>query len=535
MEYRQKVDILLVDDLPEGRMTLEAVLRCPEYNLVAVGSGEAAIQALPSHDFAAILLDVQMPLLDGFETAELIKQQQRFAHIPIIFVTAIHQDHFHIRRGYDTGAMDYISKPYDPYVLKSKVGVLADLHRKSRLIRELEKEKHALELSELTGRLEDRTTQARRVEDALWGTEELNRKIFESSSDCIKILNLDGTLRFINPAGRKLMGNCAPESILETNWLAFWEGSTRDLAEKAFAEAKQGRTGRFYGTGPTLSGGSRWWDVQITPITDPKGNVTRVLVVSRDTTEQKQAEEALRKTAETLARSNQEMEQFAYVSSHDLKEPLRMISVYVQMIEKNYHHLLDRPALECFSHIQEGAQRMYHLINDLLAYAGVGKEEMDFHPFDSRVAMTHAVRDLELAIQESNAEILCEDLPRIHGSEVLLSQLFLNLIGNAIKFRAATPPLVKIAAKEGSDEWTFSVRDNGIGLNLKYKEKIFVIFQRLHGRQAYPGTGVGLAICKKIVERHGGRIWVDSQEGSGSTFFFTLPKIGQPKNLVRAD
>jgi two-component system, chemotaxis family, sensor kinase Cph1 len=245
----------------------------------------------------------------------------------------------------------------------------------------------------------------------------------------------------------------------------------------------------------------------------------------REVADRAAAERALRDKTDALGRSNSELEQFAYVASHDLQEPLRMVSSYMQLFEKRYAQNVDAQAKKYIDYAVEGAKRMQALIGGLLEFSRVGRIEEPPAPFDSRVAFEQAILDLRSAIEESQATVTCDPLPTVTGYRGRIAQVFQNLIGNAIKFRrAGEPPAVHVSALAREREWLFAVRDNGIGIGPEYLERIFVIFQRLHTRAEYPGTGIGLSICKKVIEHHGGRIWVESQPGAGATFQFTLPR-----------
>jgi light-regulated signal transduction histidine kinase (bacteriophytochrome) len=238
--------------------------------------------------------------------------------------------------------------------------------------------------------------------------------------------------------------------------------------------------------------------------------------------DRKRMEAALREKTEKLARSNEDLEQFAYVASHDLQEPLRMVTSYVQLLAKRYKSKLDADANEFIDFAVDGAIRMRKLINDLLTYSGVGTQGKELSPTDSEAVLAQSVNDLKLTIEDNEALVTHDPLPTVMADRPQLGQLFQNLIGNAIKFRGNEPPRVHISASRNGSGWIFSVRDNGIGIAPEYSERIFIIFQRLHSRQEYAGTGIGLAICKKIVERHGGHIWVESEVGKGATFRFSL-------------
>jgi signal transduction histidine kinase len=241
--------------------------------------------------------------------------------------------------------------------------------------------------------------------------------------------------------------------------------------------------------------------------------------------ERKQAEETLARKVEELARSNRDLEQFAYVASHDLQEPLRMVATYTQLLAERYRGKLDNNADKYIGYAVEGALRMQALIQDLLAFSRVGRNGKEHQSTDCKIAVDIALQNLQAAVQESHAAVTIGQLPTIIGSRTQLAQLFQNMIGNAIKFRGKDSPAISIVAENGGPDWLFTVADNGIGIAPEQVDNVFVIFKRLHTREEYPGNGIGLAICKKIVEHHGGRIWVESQPGQGSTFKFTMPSL----------
>jgi PAS domain S-box-containing protein len=251
--------------------------------------------------------------------------------------------------------------------------------------------------------------------------------------------------------------------------------------------------------------------------------ITHHVLEFSDITEFRHAREELVRRTKELSRSNQELEQFAYVASHDLQEPLRMVASYTQLIAQRYQGKLDSDADEFIAYAVDGATRMQAIINDLLVLSRVGTRNTAFARVDSKAALDKALANLRLIIGETGANIVCGCLPALYADGSQLTQLFQNLIGNALKFRGDLSPCVEIDAERQDEEWVFHVRDNGIGIAPEYFERIFLMFQRLHSKREYPGTGIGLTICKKIVERHGGRIWIESEQGKGTTFYFSIP------------
>jgi light-regulated signal transduction histidine kinase (bacteriophytochrome) len=224
-----------------------------------------------------------------------------------------------------------------------------------------------------------------------------------------------------------------------------------------------------------------------------------------------------------LTRSNQDLQQFAYVASHDLQEPLRMVSSYTQLLGDRYRDQLDEKGQSFIHYAVDGAVRMQRLIQDLLAFSRVKTHGEPFDLLDLNDLMTDVLANLESSVNESGGKVIWDTLPSVPADRSQLGQVFLNLVGNALKFRGESAPKVHIGSSQEQDLWQISVQDNGIGIDEKYADKIFVIFQRLHTRDVYPGTGIGLALCKQIITRHGGQIWFESEPGKGSTFFFTLP------------
>lgn len=358
----------------------------------------------------------------------------------------------------------------------------------------------------------------------------LSQSAFEGilaiASDAVICVTEDQRIAFFNHGAETIFGYSSEEVLGERLELLIPEPHRASHASQVLAFGQSGVIARRMGERGGITGRRRDGEIfpaeaSISQLTLDDG--TRVFTaVLRDVTARRQAEEALAANTRELERSNAELEQFAYVASHDLQEPLRMVTSYTQLLARRYRGKLDDDADEFIGYVVDGVDRMQALISDLLAYSRAGSRGSEMVTVDLQAVFDRVLTDLGPSIEESEAVITSDPLPEVEGDASQLTQLLQNLIANALKFRGDKPPRVHVGVRMEDGERVFFVRDEGIGIDPKFRDRIFVIFQRLHTRSEYPGTGIGLSICRKIVERHGGRMWVESEPGEGATFYFTL-------------
>ena len=368
-------------------------------------------------------------------------------------------------------------------------------------------------------------TERKKAEEAVRASESQKKAILDGIPTNIAFVNKKLEILWVNKAAADYVGQ-SPAEMLGHTCYSFWADLEKPCdgcpTLKAFQTKKSEHTIMHTPNG-------RVWDERGEPVFDSAGKLIGVVAIAHNITERKKAEEKIDRYMKELERSNKELEQFAYVASHDLQEPLRMVSSYTQLIEERYKDKLDKDANEFINYAVDGANRMQILINDLLNYSRITTRGKPFEPVDFNSALGHAIVNMQMSIEETGTIILNDELPTVKADESQIIRVFQNLIDNAIKFRSEKSPKIYISAKQEKGEYVFSVKDNGISIKPEYKERIFQIFQRLHGRKEYSGTGIGLSICKRIVERHGGRMWLESESGKGSTFYFIIPKRGEIK------
>ena len=485
--------ILLADDNADMRGYVRRLLG-PHFEVQAVSSGAEALAEARRNPPDLVLTDVMMPGLDGFGLLRELRSSEASRTIPVILLSARAGEDARVE-GLEAGADDYIVKPFTARELLARVGAHLSM---SRLRREAAERERAL-------RAEAEAAHERAA------------AVLESISDGFIALDREWRFTYVNAEAERTMGMPRDELAGKVFWDVFPATRGTDLEtqyRRAMAERAPAHLETYYAPW------QRWFEVRIYP-----GKDDGVSVFYQDITRRKQTEEALGKTNEALRSANAELEQFAYSATHDLREPLRMVRTYCELLKRKYGGKIGPDADKMIGYSVEGAIRMDTLISDLLTYmrvSSVSEEPTEAFPLGS--ALNRALLNLGTAIQETRATVTYDEMPVLRMAPVHAQQIFQNLIGNALKYRGAAPPIVHVGARKQDAAWIFSVRDNGIGIDPEYGSYVFGLFKRLHPTSDHAGTGVGLAICKKLVERYGGRIWVESEPGGGSTFSFSIPE-----------
>ncbi len=363
-------------------------------------------------------------------------------------------------------------------------------------------------------------------------TSRLLASIVQSSDDAIFSWDLSGTVTSWNQGAERIFGFSPAEIVGQSVAAIFPPDRLEELSSLKARIGSGERIEQYQTIRKTKAGDLLNVSLTISPVQDPTGRITAASVVSRNITEQVRAADRLarlnadlQRSNEVLALTNQDLERFAFIASHDLQEPLRMITAYSQLLIKSFPGQFNSEASAYVDNIVDGTTRMRELLTDLLAYTEIrSRDEEPLELVDLNAVIENVLQNLKASIDESGAVISSDHLPVVRAFRAHFQPLFQNLIGNAIKYRSEGPPRIHVSVQEVGGELRFSVSDNGMGIDPEYHKQIFEVFRRLHGRKI-PGTGVGLAICQRVVERYGGRIWVESQAGHGATFFFTLPNV----------
>lgn len=552
--------ILVVDDTPTNLEVLFDFLNNAGFKVLFAEDGESALETVKHIIPDLILLDVVMPGIDGFETCRRLKANDATAAVPVIFLTALTETTDKVK-GFALGAVDFVTKPlqYEEVLARVKTHLQVQIltrqlqAQNARLEQEIQERKQAEaalqrenQRSQLFAEVTLKIRQSLNIDSVLETSVIEIKKILQADRVLIYRLWPDGTgssvAEALNPGLPQVMGTLFPEEVFPEQIKASYrrgriasKGDVRsdheipacllDFLDQFWVKAKL--------VVPIIAHADLWgllvahhcseprqWTVFETELLKQVADQVAIALTQAQLLEQEVQQR------EELARSNAELQQFAYIASHDLQEPLRMVTSYLQLLERRYQGQLDSDANDFIHYAVDGALRMRKLISDLLTYSRVGTRGQAFELTAARDAVEQAIANLTIAIEESGAVITYQDLPCLKADPSQLTQLFQNLISNAIKFRSAAPCHIDIKAELKEDVWWFVIHDNGIGLDPQYAERIFVIFQRLNNRTEYSGTGIGLAVCRKIVERHGGKIWVQSEPGQGATFYFTMPAEG---------
>lgn len=487
--------ILILDDNASDYELMKRELRsaCPGAIIEWASSKRTFNGALDRIRPTIALLDYTVPGFDGLSAMALLNE--RYPDVPAIVVsggigeeTAIHT--------LKAGATDYVLKKH-----LDRLGPVV-----VRALQEIEESNERQRIEE------ELSVSRRRFESLFYSSNEgicLHEMVYDDTGIAVDYRIVD-----VNPSYESITGIPRSRAVgaLASDLYGSPEPPYMDIYLKVVVTGESTHFETWYA--PMEK------HFHISVISPMEGQFFTIFM---DMTERKNLESQLKKKADDLSRSNAELQQFAYVASHDLQEPLRMISAYLDLLKKRHGDRLPEEALQYLEAAFNGSQRMKALISDLLTYSRLDSRGHTNAPVDLNQSVKRILQTMQTTIEDNGAHIECSTLPTVMADQSQISQLLQNLISNAIKFRGDDPPRILIDAEEGNGHWTIRVKDNGIGINPTYSDRIFQMFQRLHTQHEYPGTGIGLAICKKIVERHGGTIWVESKEGEGSTFFFTIP------------
>ena len=503
-------------------------------NIINVETQADFIEALNNGGFEVILADYKLPSFDGLTALSIARE--KVPGVPFIFLSGSMGEEL---------AIETLKKGATDYVLKQRLSRLgpairraleeAEEHLERRKAEESVKEyqehleemvkERTAQLKMTNERLEQEIADRKRMEEILRKSETRYRIVADNTYDWEFWLSPEGKFLYCSPSCKRITGYDAEEFMSDPDLLdriihpddrSVFLSHRHEAGEKSVSDEIEFRIVR-------PDGSYRWISHICQPVFDEGGPFLGRRGSNRDITKRKKAEEGLKRISDELMRSNADLQQFAYAASHDLQEPLRVIEGFIKLLARRYEKKLDAKAEEFIGYAIEGVKGMRALIKDLLEYSRVGTRDINLKPTDFSEVVDKAVFNLKTAVEESGAVITHDPLPTIRADSVQMGRLLQNLIGNAIKFRGNKAPDIHISAERNENGWTFSVRDNGIGIDPQNAGRIFAVFQRLHTKEEYPGTGIGLAICKRIVERHGGKIWFKSEKGKGSTFYFTIP------------
>jgi PAS domain S-box-containing protein len=480
-----KVNILLVDDRKENLLALEGILHSLNQTLVKATSGAQALKYLLKNDVAVILLDVEMPDMDGFQTATLIREREKTRHTPIIFLTAISKSDIHVSQGYSIGGVDYLFKPLMPDVLKSKVSAFVDMY----------KQKH--EVQQKSGLLKKERDFASAILDTV--------------ASLVVVLDSESRILRVNRAWEAMTGYTLEE--VEGHYLAdYFEDKE---SARAILDSKTAINEReeYWLTKENTRRIVSW---SCTVLEEDTGSGRHLVVTGRDITE--------------LRQRTEELEGFTYSVSHDMRAPVRAIDGFTRILIEEYSDKIDEEGRRLLAIVRANTEKMGELIDGLLALSRLGRERMMFSEVDMVELARTAFEEQKAVSKHPQRHIAFEvaALPEAYGDKRLITQVFQNLLANAIKFtRNETQPEIEVGYKSDSGEDVYYVRDNGVGFDMDHAQKLFGTFQRLHGANEFEGSGIGLATVQRIIAKHGGRVWAEAKLNRGATFYFALPAKAQ--------
>jgi len=527
-----QASILLVDDIPANLVALEALLSSYGHRLVRAASGQEALRCALLEDFAVILMDVRLGDMSGIDVTAMLRDRERTRHTPVLLMTAASSDDRELMDGYAHGAVDYLRKPLVAEVLRAKVAVFVDLYRAREAVKRQEellraKERQALESAH---------------------RERLHHLLLQAPAAISILRGPDFIYEFVNPLYEKVVGR--PVRLGRPLREVLPEvADQREVMERLRQVLKTGEPFEGteilskwdrYGTGTLVEG---FFNTFYQPVQDEAGRVTAVLTFAVEVTEQVQARRKLEGLASELNQLNtqlehrvhertaqlqealKELESFSYSVSHDLRAPLRHITGFAQLLERKAGPKLDDTSKGYLKTIMTSAQQGGTLVDDLLSFSRMGRAELR----QTKVALQELVgevrRELEADAQGRTIEWRIGQLPIVQADPSLLRQVIRNLLGNAMKYTRPRPEaLIEVGSREVPGEVEVWVRDNGVGFEMQYVDKLFGVFQRLHTVEEFEGTGIGLANVRRIISRHGGRTWAEGTAGHGATFHFSLPR-----------
>lgn len=488
-----KPKILIVDDKPENLVALRIVLRDLDIELVEATSGNDALKATLRHDFALALLDIQMPEMDGYELAGILREEEKTMHLPFIFISAVYTDNLNVFKGYEKGAFSFITKPFQPEILINKVKFFIDKHQQEIAL---------LALNEKLKR------KIKEIADYKYALDE---------SSIVSITNQKGIIKEVNNNFCTISKYTREELVGQDHRMINSGYHSKEFMKDLWTTISGGKIWRGEVNNIAKDETIFWLDTTIVPFQNEDGKPYQYMTIRSDITARKKAEDKL------LA-VNKELEAFSYSVSHDLRAPLRAINGYAEILNEDYGTKLDDEGKRIIEIISDNATRMGILIDELLSFSRLGRKEIQM----TEINMNKLVEEVMVELNKSmphHAKIKIGKLHEAKADYGLLRQVMFNLISNAVKYSSKKKiPVVEISSEEKKNEIVFSVKDNGAGFDMQYADKLFGVFQRLHSQDEFEGTGVGLAIVQRIISRHKGRSWAEGKVNEGAVFYFSIIK-----------